>query len=162
MKNNDAATTTGAGVSSNGKGLTMAGKMKKGTPVVEIYCWNMGRKSDTFTVFTRKMVLKSMGAKQGTASIVSNGEMALHRFYPSQIGETIFAESELSEARIMEIAKAFQDAEIANLERLNAGQVGTVSEGYLNQSINDAKKPLRVASYETLHAEVKTEVQGMK
>jgi hypothetical protein len=140
----------------------MAGKMKKGTPVVEIYFWNMGRKSDTFTVFTRKMVLKSMGAKQGTATVVSSGEMALHRFIPGQIGQTIFAESELSEARIVEIAKAMQDAEIAKLERLNAQQDGTVSAGYLDWSIADAKKPLRVASRETLTAEMKAEFHGTK
>lgn len=137
-------------------------QMKKGTPVVQIYFWNMGRKSETFTIFTRKMILKSMGAKQGTASVVSSGEMALHHFTPTQIGKTIFAESELNEARVMEIAKAMQDAEIANLERLNAGEVGTASEGYLDGSIADAKKPLRVASHEILHAEVVAEVRGGK
>ena len=136
--------------------------LKKGTPVVEIYFWNMGAKSDTFTVFTRKMVLKSMGAKQGTATVVSSGEMALHRFVPGQIGQTIFAESELSEARIVEIAKAMQDAEIAELERLNAGQDGTVSAGYLDTEIANAKKPLRVASRETLMTEMKAEVHGTK
>jgi hypothetical protein len=165
MKNNDAATTTGAGVSSNGKGLTMAGKMKKGTPVVQINFWNGGLTGDTFTISTRKMVLKSMGAKQGTATVVSSGEMALHRFYAEQIGKTIFAESELSEARIMEIAKAMQDATIkAETDTLNwrVENWGEAEGRYYEKFVNNAKKPLRVASYETLCAEVKTEVQGMK
>ncbi len=124
-------------------------KIAKGTEVVVIHPWNLGRgEATTFTMSTRSLTIESLGKKQGTAVANEGGKFIQTRVYPGEIGVSIFAAAEMNEASILEVAKKYQDEQIAYYE----SKIGNEHfyQPSILQGLAESRKPLLVKGYEEL------------
>jgi hypothetical protein len=135
-------------------------KIQKGTQVLEIHPWNRGERGETYTVSVRRLTIESLGKKQGTATVVEGGAFTKRQISPEQIGTSIFAEADMTEATILAAAKKYQDDEIAYYE----SKIGNDSfcQSSILKGLANVRKPLLVKSYEELSAIVSAEVRARK
>lgn len=128
--------------------------MTKGTPVIEIRPWNLGRNADTFTVVIQRLTIESLGKKQGSATANEGGRFIQRRIYPREIGVSIFAEADMTDASILEVARKIQTEGVARCERIMAHpSFPTQNHGYQNAiraNLADLQKPILVKRYEDL------------
>ncbi len=128
-------------------------KIQKGTPVIMVRPWDNGRgDSATFTVSTRRLTIESLGKKQGTATAADyNGRFIKEQISPSQIGVTIIAEADATEAALFAAAKKWQDDEISRVERIISNEAFASSDPFYQKAVRETlaevKKPILIKDY---------------